>query len=177
MAWKKKGGRQAPTGTVVRGANGARPRRVRSDGWQWNDEAEEIFFDALATHANVMMAAEECGFATPTVYRLRQKRADFAAKWSHALEQGYARLETAMVRAAADTMEGVAIDADRPFPEMTVEQAMNVLRAHRHELRHASATGRGPGQVGRVRPIEEVRDSILRKIEAIGRMAGSEDGE
>ncbi len=82
-----------------------------------------------------------------------------------ALAQGYARLETALLQAAIDSLAAVDFDDARPIPRMTVDQAMNVLRAHRHEV--AGDGRRGPGARARVRGIEEVRAGILRKVEAI----------
>ncbi|WP_324807868.1 hypothetical protein SH584_01045 [Sphingomonas sp. LY29] len=45
-----------------------------ADQWvQWSDEAEEIFFNALAASSHVTAAAAEAGFSTPTVYRTRPR--------------------------------------------------------------------------------------------------------
>lgn len=143
---------------------------MRSTGWQWSEEAEEIFFDALATDCNVTSAAEQAGFSTPTVYRLRRNRPDFAEKWQAALEQGYIRLELTLLEAAVDSLTVFEFDESRPIPRMTVDQAMNVLRAHRNEVRGAGNSG--PGRGPRRPKLEEMRTSILKKIEAIERGEG-----
>lgn len=149
----------------VRGARNRRLVQVKTNGSQWSDMAEEEFFNVLAASCNVRMAAAAVGFTTPTVYRQRRMRPDFAAKWQAAIEQGYARLEIALLEAAIDSLESVTFDADRPIPRMTADQALNVLRAHRNLI---SGNGRaGPGRYARPRPLQEVRGSILRKVEAI----------
>lgn len=101
---------------------------------------------------------------------MRRRRPDFAARWQVALEQGYARLEMALLEAANTSLDDGDFDADRPIPKMTVEQAMNVLRAHRNAL---TGNGRsGPGRTARVRKLDEVRAEIERKVRAI---AASDD--
>lgn len=159
---------------VARYGPTGKPQRVKSRGYHWCDETEEEFFEVLAASCNVTLAAESVGFSTPTVYRFRQMRSEFAERWQAALEHGYARLEMEMLRAACDTMEGKDFDADRPIPKMTVDQAMNVLRAHRNAV-EGDGKG-GPGRYAQRRTLEEVKDSIVRKIEAIERKRES-DGE
>ncbi len=153
------------TGSRVRYGENGRAKRIKTGGAQWSNEAEELFFDVLAASCNVRMATAETGFTTPTVYRQRRMRPEFAMRWKEALEQGYARLEMALVEAACDTIEGVAFDADRPIPKMTVEQAMNVLRAHRNAVEGDGR--RGPGRHVRRRSFDEVRKNVAKKIAAI----------
>ncbi|MGE0180561.1 MAG: hypothetical protein AB7O91_12170 [Sphingomonas sp.] len=149
--------RHGPTG---------RAQRISTGGHQWSDEAEEIFFDRLNATCNVRASAAAAGFTTFTVYRQKRLRPEFAEKWRAALTQGYDAIEMALVRTALDSLDDAAFDGDRPIPKMTVEQAMNVLRAHRGEVR---GIGRGPGRHARPPTLDEVRASILRKVEAIKR--------
>lgn len=155
-----------------------RPQVLKNNGWHWSDEVEMEFFDHLAASCNVTAAAAAVGFSTPTLYRFRQTRPEFAARWQAALDQGYARLELALLKAAVDTIDDVPFDADRPIPKITVDQAMNVLRAHRNSVLGNSALGNGrggPGRTVRRRSLDEVRASIRRKVEAI-RNARDEGG-
>lgn len=150
---------------MVRRTRWAPAQRVRVYR-QWSDENEELFLDCLAASCNVGIACEQADVCHTTVYRQRRMRADFAAKWQAALEQGYARLEMALLRSAADSMEGIAFDGDRPIPAMSAETALAVLRHHR-----ASVTGEGKKSGWRARPkrLDEVRASIIRKLDAIER--------
>ncbi|MEK6638869.1 MAG: hypothetical protein AABY88_12390 [Pseudomonadota bacterium] len=157
--------RRGVAGSRVRYGVKARAQKVKTGGAQWSDEAELLFFDMLAASGNVRMAAAEVGFTTFTVYRQRRMRPDFAARWEVALAQGYARLEMALVAAANDSLDAVEFDADRPIPKMSVEQAINVLRAHRWTVKGDGE--RGPGRFVRRRSLAEVQSSIIKKIEAI----------
>lgn len=153
------------TGSRVRYGENGRAKRIKTGGAQWSDEAEELFFDVLAASCNVRMATAETGFTTPTVYCQRRLRPEFSMRWAVALEQGYARLEMALVEAACDTLDGAEFDTERPIPKMTVEQAMNVLRAHRNAVEGDGK--RGPGRHARRRSFEDVRESVAKKIAAI----------
>jgi hypothetical protein len=163
-------------GSRVRYGPTGRAKRIKTGGSQWSEEAEEQFLDVLASSANVRMAAAATGFTTPTAYWHRRRRPDFAARWSEALAQGYARLEILLVEAACRTMEGVdeagvstSLDIsgqdEKLFAAMTVDQAMQVLRAHRNEVRGDGR--RGPGRYAARRPFEEIRGSVVKKIMAI----------
>ncbi|HEY0625222.1 MAG TPA: hypothetical protein VGD10_00660 [Allosphingosinicella sp.] len=162
---KRRGSKAAPEQSRVRAGRNRRAQRVKAGGYYWSEEAEEIFFDQLAASCNVRASAEAVGFTTFTVYRHRRLRPDFAQKWALALEQGYARLEMAVLCAAVDSIDGIEFDADRPIPKMSVDQAMNVLRAHRNELR--GDRGRGPGRRRLPPRYEDVAPSIERKVRAI----------
>jgi hypothetical protein len=172
MAKGLRNGRGAgPKGSRVRYGPTGRAQRIKTGGYQWSDEAEEAFFDHLGADGNVRAAAAAVGFSTFTVYRQRRLRPEFAARWRTVLDQAYDRLELALVQAAIDSVEDVEFGEDRPIPRMTVDQAMNVLRAHRNEVRGDG--GRRPGRYARRRSLDEVRESILRKLAAIARSRGA----
>ena len=162
---KRKRRRIGPKGSIVRYGPTGRAQRVNTAGHQWSDEAEEIFFDHLAASCNVRASAAAAGFTTFTVYRQRRMRPEFATRWQAVLEQGYARLEIALLEAATNSIEGVELDAERPIPKMTVEQALNVLRAHRSELRGDGK--RRPGWRAPPPTLDQVRASIEKKVRAI----------
>jgi hypothetical protein len=154
-----------PRGSRVRYGPTGRAQRVKTGGHQWSDEAEEAFLDHLAADGNIRSATEAVGFTTFTIYRHRRLRPEFAEKMRLALDQGYTRLEAGLIEAANDSLEDVEFDAERPIPKMTIEQAMNVLRAHRNEVR-GDRRG-GPGRYARPPTLDEVRASIEKKVRAI----------
>jgi hypothetical protein len=158
----------------------AQARIVRTSPWgvqrvrcnrQWSETAEEAFLDALASSCNVTLSCDEAGVGASSVYRQRRRRPDFAAKWQGALDQGYARLEMATVEAAVAAIEGRDHDPARPIPPMSVETVLKVLTLHRAAVK---GVGRRSGWQVRRRPLAEVKESILRKLEAIeaARVAG-----
>lgn len=162
MAARAAGNDQAgPAGTRLKRDHG-RLKRVATGGKTWSDEAEAVFLDALAASSNVSYAAQQSGFSQMTPYYHRRRDAAFAARWDAALAHGYARVEFALVRAAADSMEGVHWDDSRPIPKMSVAEAMNLLAIHRRRVEHrARGTPLDP------RTLDQLRASLIRKVEAI----------
>jgi len=69
-----------------------------------------------------------------------------------------------LVQRANEALEGFAPDPDAPFPDMSVRDAINILQLHRSSVK---GEGKRPGWRGRPRSIDEVRGSILTKLEAI----------
>lgn len=154
-----------PAGSGVRAAGKNGPQVVKSDGKYWTDEAEAVFLDALAASCNVQHAAAACGYSHTTLYRRRREYADFAERWRAALAQGYVRIEALLIERAEDALSGRLPDPELPIAEMTVKEAMELLRFH-----HATVHGEGPRRSGRpavVRPLEEVQASILAKLSAM----------
>ena len=173
MGGEKRSAGKKAAGTIVRATRWGPAQQVRCHA-QWCDENEEKFLDCLAASCNVTMACEEAGVAHTTVYRQRRKRADFALKWQAALEQGYARLEMQLVEAASRSLSAEPYPVDHPIPRMSADTVIRVLLMHR-----ASVTGQGkrPGWKAPPKRLEEVQDSILRKIEAIRRGRDAEAGD
>lgn len=156
--------RAGPSGTVLRASGKDGPQLIASSGKRWTDEAEARFLDRLASSCNVTLSAEAAGFSKECIYRRRRQDPAFAERWQAALDQGYARIEMALVRRAADALDGVAPDPGTPFPEMTVQDAIVLLKLHGSAVK---GEGRAPGWRARPRSLDEMRDSILAKLEAI----------
>ena len=165
---------KGPAGSRMRYGENGRGKRINTDGAQWSDEAEAMFFDLLAASCNVKASGKAVGFTTATVYYQRRKRPEFGAKWAEALAQGYARVEMAMVRAAAETFEGEVYGADREIPTMSAAEALNLLRLHGPEVR---GVDRRPGRFARRRSLAEIHASILKKIEAIENAPDDEEDD
>jgi hypothetical protein len=160
---------RGPVGTLFRAAGPHGAQLVRTRGHRWSDEAEEIFLDALALTCNGAYAAEQAGFSANTVYRRRRKDPVFAAKWRDARQQGVARLDLLLIRAAEAALEGRAPDAESPFPKMSVADAIAIVRMYREE--EGEGGRRRREWHARPRELDEVRASILRKLDAIERAA------
>ena len=69
-----------------------------------------MFLDQLAATCNVTLAGEACGSSHAALYRRRRKDSAFMQRWDAALVQGYADLESLLIRWACDALEGVAPD-------------------------------------------------------------------
>jgi len=174
MAGKAVSADVAGTNGVVRQAKNRGTKIVRTTGKRWSQAAERAFLEELAATANVRAAAATAGFSTTAIYKRRMRWPGFAEAWDEALEQGYVRIETMLVERATDSLSGEPIAGDRPVPAMTVAEAMNLLRLHR-----ASVRGGAPQRYdarAKAPDFDEVRASILRKIEAIERARGRKAG-
>jgi len=151
-----------PGSTIRSGKDG--PQLIQSEGSRWTDEAEARFLDQLAASCNVTLSAKATGFSREAIYKRRRNDPGFAERWQAALEQGYARIEMLLVQRATETLEGQMPDPDTPLAEMGVRDAINILQLHRAAVK---GEGRAPGWRARPRSLDEMRDSILAKLEAI----------
>ncbi len=141
---------------------------VQGGAKRWSEEAEELFLDCLAASANVRRACRAAGFSKVAIYRRRANDPVFARRWQKALAQAYARIELALVRRAEAALTGKAGDPDTPIPQMSVSEALTLLK-HHHVSVHGGE-GRRPYWPARPRSLDEVGKSILRKMDAIEAM-------
>ncbi|MBO0749931.1 MAG: hypothetical protein J2O44_05835 [Porphyrobacter sp.] len=151
------------SGTTIRGGKDGL-QIVRSEGARWTEEAEAEFLDHLAASCNVTLSAKATGFSREAIYKRRRHDPAFAARWQAALEQGYARIEMLLVQRATDVLERQVPDPDTPLADMSTRDAIAILQLHRTSVK---GEGRAPGWRGRPRSLDEMRDSILAKLEAI----------
>lgn len=154
--------------TVVRphrvgiGGKPARPMRLRACK-PWTPQIESDFLDMLASTCNVRLSAQSVGFHTHGIYRRRREHPDFERRWDAALAQGYARLEIELVRAAAESVEGVEFQ-ERMIGPVSAADAIRLLQLHRAQV---TGQGRRPGTQAALPSIDEVRENIRRRAAAI----------
>ena len=162
-------GRTGPAGSILRCGGKDGPQIIHSSGKRWTDEAEAIFLDALAASNNATWAAAQTGFSTGGIYARARRDPGLAERMAAARALGYARVDELLARAAEDFLAGREPDPDSPFPPMTIDHAIAILKLHR-----ASQTGEGKRPAWPARPpsLDEQRDSILRKLSAIARKRG-----
>ena len=98
---KERTARAPGPGRVVRPAINGKTQIARTSDARWSLRAERIFLTELAATCNVRAAAAAAGFSTTAIYNRRMRSAEFAAAWALALDQGYARIETALVELAS----------------------------------------------------------------------------
>ncbi|MES2445246.1 MAG: hypothetical protein V4574_20670 [Pseudomonadota bacterium] len=155
--------RRGPAGTRAWAGGKDGPQIVASKGKRWTDEAEARFLDQLAASCNVTLAAKAAGFSATAIYNRRRTDPGFAERWQAALDQGYVRIEMLLVRRATEVLER-GPDPELPLPDMTVRDALAILNLHRGTVK---GEGKYPGWRARPRSLDEMRDSILTKFEAI----------
>src|SRR4051812_28291089 len=156
---------RGPAGIVLR-AGRAGQQIVRTGGHRWSDEAEEIFLDALALTGNAAFAADMSGFSVNAVYNRRRRDSGFAARWLHARQQCVARLDLLLIRSAEAALEGRQPDAEAPLAPVSVAEAIAIVKMYGERV---GGERRHRDWQARPRELEEVRASILRKLEAIER--------
>lgn len=130
-----------------------------------------VFLEHLAATCNVQASAAVAGVAVQTVYNHRMKDAEFRAGWNAAIEQGYARLEAALLARAAAGEGRLEIGGDKivdgaEAPErIDWDKGMELLRNRQRNLGGRSVDNRmRPVRV----PIEVVAGTLIRKMRALG---------
>ncbi len=154
---------------VVRGSNGRRCQIGRARAGQWSARTEERFLAALSATCNVKAACAEVGRHQTSAYAHRKRWTAFARRWDEAIETGYVRIEMALLGNACNLFSNNELPPEEVLRDMTVEQALHVLHMHKCEVR---GIGRKPGRMGLPPSLEEVEDSIRRKIDIIIRARG-----
>lgn len=155
------------------GAQRNRPvqaKKRRENGW--TKAKRTAFLSELAASCNIRRASQAAGMTPSGVYKLRQREEEFAAAWQAALEIGYERLETALVRRALETVGEIDIDLTDARAElvekMTVEQAIRILRQHRESIRQGRPRDRRPS-ARHVATQEETDAALIKRIRMVER--------
>lgn len=168
----------ATPGLALRTSGNSGPQLARASGAKrFTPEAQAVFLDHLAASCNVSWASAQAGISTVTAYNHRRTDAGFARGWEEALRHGYVRLETELVGTAIEYAARLRSDEDLPLKHMSVREAIALL--HRHGGAGGGPNARGGRFRARPRPLEEARDSILAKLEAIeaARRAEAAEGD
>ena len=163
---------------IVPGCNRGLHERKRRHAY-FGKARREAFLEHLAATCNVMASAEAAGVSVSAVYANRMKDAGFREDWRAALEQGYARLEAALIERAArgdgrPAVRGDKIVAGPHAPEeVDWDKAMELLKHHQRGLAGRTADNRArPARV----PIEQVAAKLVRKLKALGVRASDQSG-
>lgn len=148
-------------------------------------EQEDAFLDMLAASANVRLSARAAGASVQGFYARRLRDARFREAWAAAAECGRERLSLMLVEAACRRFDPEGDlrmrrelglvgggEGQEGLTPVSVDETIRILGIGRAaEARARREAWRRP-----VRPIEEVRDSIMAKIALIARQ-GEGTGE
>lgn len=163
---------------TVPGCNRAlhvRKRRHASFG----KERRRTFLEHLAATCNVTASADAAGVSHSCVYANRMKDPGFRADWALALEQGYARLEMALLERTFGGASRIAIDGDLEISgpnapnEIDWDKGMELMKHHARAL--AGRTTDNKARPKRV-PIEQVAAKLIRKMKALGVSISDQSG-
>lgn len=166
MAKERRRGRGAgPEGRACRrGKDG--PQIVELDGSKMSDEAVETFLGHLAATCNVTLSAKLTGFSKEAFYNRRDRDPVFFERWRRTIVRSYGEIEEIVLRTARDLLEGRPPPPDSPIRAMTMQDAIQILKLYRGIV---TGEGKRAGWRAVPRSLDEVRDSILAKLEAIER--------
>ena len=140
-------------------------RRVKLTG-----KRRTIFLEHLAGTCNVTASAEAAGVSLSAVYRCRMRDGQFREEWREALEQGYARLEAALIERAMrggrqTQVEGAAqVEGPDSPEEVDWDKGLELLRQHQRGLAGGTTNYRVPQRPA----VEALSAKLIRKLKALG---------
>ena len=124
---------------VGRTRNGRLQLRRAPKGWM-TKAGEQAFFAALSATANVRLSAAATGFTHSAFYQKKATRKPFAREMRLAHKMGYDRVEMALHAAAwpdSDEDDAWRHNEPPPIPQMTVDQAIQLLCLHEKSVRQS----------------------------------------
>lgn len=135
-AWDEaaaKGGRP----WLIATKNGRKLQKWKPRGVKFTTERKEIYLEHFAATCDSDEAARLAGVGDTTVYAHRRTDPEFAAAWSEALDQGYARLEAELARQRLEALKrfAAAIDKAEADPERAVEFERALKLLNRYDTR------------------------------------------
>jgi hypothetical protein len=171
----------APGRDTVRLQSGGRLQLSAPRAREWTTKSERVFLDVLSATANARAAATAAGVSASGAWVRRRRVPAFAEAWDEAVADGHARLEMLMMERGTALLGGAALDegaarAAQPQDEDARDAAARAafdpqvamwLLKRQDQRRAGTARRKRPWE--REVPIEEVRASIMRKVEAMAR--------
>ena len=155
-----------PFEVVRRGSNG-RLQIVAVGAGRWTGLTEQKFFASLRVTGNMSASARAAGFTPETVWERRRQWPAFAAAIEAVLEEAEVELEFRLAKLGNDVAPSAAGRSEAPPARRSIPNSRsNSSNGARRSARAAAGAGAATA-TSRERTIEEVRASILRKLDAI----------
>lgn len=139
----------------MQGMDGAADAGVRASR-RWTLADRNVFFDHFAMSGDVAEAAAAAGKTERSAHSLRRRSATFAAAWRVALDDGYERLETALVRQVMGETTA----------KLDVAAAVVLLDRRRRIDDGAAATRKGPEKAN---PLARAERELLKRLQALSK--------
>jgi hypothetical protein len=147
-------------------------RRVNAK--RWTKAAEALFFATLAETANVQMAADACGFSTNALYARRLRHPLFAETWAAAVDTARMRVDLGLIEVAQDSLARLMAGVPGRPPQLSVAEALHVLRIGAQPHVPTSPDGRrrlnGGAQANvRVATNQEIAEALKKRLAAFSK--------
>jgi hypothetical protein len=166
-AGRRRANESEPAGNAPRASGKDGAQLQRGYGGRITREEEVFFLSRLAATNNFTAAAAEAGRTPEAFHKRRRNDPAFDRECIDARARGHDRVEQLLLDHAEATLSGRApLPPDSPIPPMSIDQAINLLKLTRGTVR---GEGRRAGWQARIRSLDEVRGSILRKLSAFDR--------
>ncbi|HEY0112826.1 MAG TPA: hypothetical protein VGB59_06695 [Allosphingosinicella sp.] len=164
---------------VIKRGRGGRLQIVKAGPKRWSRPVEERFFAALAACGTIRAAARAVGFSTNCIDQRRKKWPDFAARMEEALEAAELEIEFRLATCSnppeTERGRGGETGGDAEPGKFDPDLAMRFLK-WREEKRRGRERSEGRDSWTQPRTLEEVQDSILRKLSALARHRARQSG-
>jgi hypothetical protein len=168
------GGARNDLESIRRGADGRLKIQARGSR-RWSLAAEERFFSVLRESGNIAGSARAAGVSREAVWKRRREWPAFARRMEEVLEEAAITLEFRVACLGtnwpdgAEAGEGVEAEVEAGPPSTELRTGFDPELALRFlKWREEKRRGR-PGVAAALPPVEEVRERIIRKVEAIKR--------
>jgi hypothetical protein len=136
----------------------ARPER-------WNARMERTFLDELAVTCNVRRSLALVGKSAASLYLRRRTVPGFAAAWNAALNEGYAKLEAAMISRALSEETGDPHEGDPALKPMADSVKLSLLAQHAKSVAQYRAA-QAEADVSKLK--REIRQRLDRLARSLG---------
>jgi len=161
-----------PRELIVRLSKREGAQIVRAGEGRWSPGVETDFFAWLAAGFGVNHAARQIGFSTVALYKRRLRDPDFSARWAAVRAEGLARNDGLLIDSVPRALDPDVMAAADGLPSPTIAEAIQIQRLYRRD-EAGEARGRSAWPA-RPRSLDEMRDSILKKLSAIARVRDSD---
>lgn len=148
--------------TRARADGRTRPQVQRAKSNAFTREKQKTFLAMLAATANVRVSREAAGVSDATIYRARQRSAEFRAEWLAALDEAYERLELMLLDRA---MNGAATGTEKGAKQTAATERLSNIEAMRLLKVHQDAVQTRRARAAAI-AVEDTPEEVRARLEA-----------
>jgi hypothetical protein len=161
--------------SVIKRSRSGRTQVIRAGAKRWSRAIEDRFFAALSTCGNVAAAARAVGFTEGCIWQRRRNWPAFRARMEEALDEAEINIEFRLASMGSDIaaagneppLIGEGSKAEAPVPPLPFDADLALRFLKWREQKRTGPTGRRARWQRPPRSLDEVKESILRKLGAM----------